>query len=282
MDHITKAFKRYTNERMTMSKNAVLGSQTFGKVLDLQGPIPDFIRKYSFNHVPSWLLKLSSDKLHHHRPQLTFLPMVPDRGTASAQVQEYSPKYLKRLEEDRKAFQNRHTPLTAKSAPSLPTAHLDKETRVVGRALEPESEHVGDRLVPVNEPRKAHHSSSKHRSRSLVSQRSTVTLSLISSELPPPLPKEAAPRHHPGIYIQLHPESKPGVGASISASASVSSSTCSTPTSSNFSFSGQAVPLGEGAARQPRQRRRTLTSQNGKSQPCSRASSREPAHAMAV
>ncbi|KAF9917068.1 hypothetical protein FBU30_001027 [Linnemannia zychae] len=100
-DDITKAFKRYTRERFPVTKNAVSGSQSFGKLLNIKGKLSDFVRTITFNKVPHWLLRMVTDKLHLHRPQLTYLPMVPDRGTAKAHVQEYSPKYLAKLVQER-------------------------------------------------------------------------------------------------------------------------------------------------------------------------------------
>ncbi|KAF9101513.1 hypothetical protein BGX29_005525 [Mortierella sp. GBA35] len=100
-ENITKVFKRYTNERYPIAKNAVSGSSNFGKLLNVNGRLSDFIRTITFNRVPPWLLKMATDKLHLHRPQLTYLPMVPDRGSAKAAVQEYSPKYLAKLVKER-------------------------------------------------------------------------------------------------------------------------------------------------------------------------------------
>ncbi|KAG0048640.1 hypothetical protein BGZ83_006431 [Gryganskiella cystojenkinii] len=287
MDQITKAFKRYTNERASMAKNAVLGSQTFGKILDSQGPITDLVRKYSFNHVPSWLLRMSSDKLHQHRPQLVYLPMVPDRGTAPAQAQEYSPKYLKRLEVDLKEFQNRQA-----EAAVVKAAAAAVTVRAVSRERELKFEHL---VLEREGPREARRSStSKHRSRSRVSQRGgtpTLVTNHGPSDKPPPLPKVAAPRHHPTIYVQYNPEPAPDGGhdAVSVGNISGSSSTCSTPTSSAFSLTTQHLgPIADAAVdRQSRSRRRSLTSlqqsyqffmtkTESKSQPSSRAASKRP------
>ncbi|KAF9122974.1 hypothetical protein BGW39_009371 [Mortierella sp. 14UC] len=100
-DDITKAFKRYTNERYPVTKSAVAGSHSFGKLMNIKGRVSDFVRTITFNKVPPWILRMATDKLHLHRPQLTYLPMVPDRGTAKAHVQDYSPKYLAKLVEER-------------------------------------------------------------------------------------------------------------------------------------------------------------------------------------
>ncbi|KAG0271857.1 hypothetical protein BGZ95_000267, partial [Linnemannia exigua] len=102
-DDITKAFRRYTRERFPLTKNAVAGSHSFGKLLNIKGKLSDFVRTITFNKVPTWIMRMAADKLHLHRPQLTYLPMVPDRGAAKAHVQDYSPKYLAKLVEERQA-----------------------------------------------------------------------------------------------------------------------------------------------------------------------------------
>ncbi|KAF9548205.1 hypothetical protein EC957_006972 [Mortierella hygrophila] len=100
-DDITKAFKRYRTERFPIAKSSVYGSRSFGRLLDYQGKLSDFIRTITFNSVPTWILRLATDKMHLNRPQLTYLPMVPDHGLAKAHVQDYSPKYLALLVEER-------------------------------------------------------------------------------------------------------------------------------------------------------------------------------------
>ncbi|KAG9072782.1 hypothetical protein KI688_000560 [Linnemannia hyalina] len=100
-DDITNAFKRYRTERFPIAKSSVYGSRSFGKLLDYQGKLSDFIRTITFNSVPTWILRLATDKMHLNRPQLTYLPMVPDHGLAKAHVQDYSPKYLAMLVEER-------------------------------------------------------------------------------------------------------------------------------------------------------------------------------------
>ncbi|KAI1314657.1 hypothetical protein EDD11_001910 [Mortierella claussenii] len=92
IDDITKAFKRYSHERIPIAKAAVTGSRSFGKLLNVQGKVTDFIRKISFSRVPNWVLRMATDRLHLYRPQLTYLPMVPDRGVAKAYKQDYSPR----------------------------------------------------------------------------------------------------------------------------------------------------------------------------------------------
>ncbi|KAF9978204.1 hypothetical protein BGZ73_003385 [Actinomortierella ambigua] len=94
MEDITAAFKAYTDERVPIAKTSISGSRSLGKLLHKQGLFSDLIRKVTFNHVPTWMLHYTSDKMHTHRPQLNYLPIVPDRGTAKAQVQHYSPRYL--------------------------------------------------------------------------------------------------------------------------------------------------------------------------------------------
>ncbi|KAG0268714.1 hypothetical protein DFQ27_005954 [Actinomortierella ambigua] len=93
-EDIKAAFKAYTDERAPIAKTSISGSRSLSKLLHKQGMFSDLIRKVTFNHVPTWMLNYTSDKMHTHRPQLNFLPIVPDRGTAKAQIQHYSPRYL--------------------------------------------------------------------------------------------------------------------------------------------------------------------------------------------
>ncbi|KAG0216579.1 hypothetical protein BGX31_000596 [Mortierella sp. GBA43] len=99
IEDVTKAFKRYSSERFPIARAAVVGSQSFGKLLNVQGRLSNFVRKISFSKVPDWIMRLATDKLHLHRPQLSYLPMVEDRGSAKAHKQEYSPRAGKTLYE---------------------------------------------------------------------------------------------------------------------------------------------------------------------------------------
>ncbi|KAF9964374.1 hypothetical protein BGZ70_006556 [Mortierella alpina] len=225
---ITKAFKKYSNERIPVAKAAVTGSRSMGKLLNVQGRLLDIFRKISFSHAPTWVLRLATDKLHLHRPQLTYLPMVPDRGIAKAHKQDYSAKYLKRLAQDRQAFQRRQNSaaaVAAKAADEAAPEH-DKQYRHEQQSHEEQQHHHHSHHQ--NGHHHAHHShhdssrefedsarqpersfaaghSSKHHPRQVHSTRK-MSLHSLSLE-PPPLPTEAPPRHHPQSHVARDPSS---------------------------------------------------------------------------
>ncbi|KAG0070104.1 hypothetical protein BGZ89_001412 [Linnemannia elongata] len=158
-DDITRAFKRYRAERFPIAKSSVSGSRSFGKLLNFQGKLSDFIRTITFNKVPNWILRLATDKLHLHRPQLTYLPMVPDRGSAKAHAQDYSPKYLAKLVEERQKA-------LAASAARSHSHDSQREQQngdlcAVANGAEPETRNEDSNH---HDTRPIHHNHSNHRS----------------------------------------------------------------------------------------------------------------------
>ncbi|KAG0197696.1 hypothetical protein BGX28_008796 [Mortierella sp. GBA30] len=262
IDDITKAFKRYSNERMPIARGAVTGSRSMGRLLSVQGKLLDIFRKISFSHAPTWILRLATDKLHLHRPQLTYLPMVPDRGTAKANKQEYSPKYLKKLAQDRQAFQKRQN-----SIPTVTAAVAGSATEDDGhhRQYHDQSQEQDEGGRPHDRTPEAGHSS-KHRPRhDHYGSRKMSTHSL--SLEPPPLPSEAPPRHHPQVYLHQQPsEDRKHYPAPSTAK---SSSSHSSPSSSSYSLiSGSLPPIpittssSEDPTRPLRHRRHTQNSRS--------------------
>ncbi|KAG0006411.1 hypothetical protein BGZ65_008396 [Modicella reniformis] len=257
IENITKAFKRYSNERIPIARAAVVGSSSFGKLLNVQGRLSNFIRRISFSKVPEWILRLATDKLHLHRPQLSFLPMVPDRGSAKAYKQEYSPRYLARLVHDQQASTD----------PSIPAASVASAT-VENREHEPK---VGDKHRVDHSSKSSHHHKHNHHRHHHVSKdpNSSRKMSAKPGAPPPPLPLGAPPRHHPTTNMQYHSEER--FGGILTPSCS--SSTTSSPSSSSFSLVSGATSAGNEDAHvhiQPKTRRNTLSqNQNNRSQPTS-------------
>ncbi|KAF9409005.1 hypothetical protein BGZ94_002119, partial [Podila epigama] len=54
------------------------------------GLLPQFIRKIFLNHVPAWFSRRSNVLRLQYRPQLDFLPRIPNRGTIEPRPQEGS------------------------------------------------------------------------------------------------------------------------------------------------------------------------------------------------
>ncbi|KAG0313217.1 hypothetical protein BGZ99_009020 [Dissophora globulifera] len=107
IEDITKAFKRYANERIPVARDAVARSHSFGKLFNINSRLSDLVRKLSFTRVPAWILKLATGKQLLHRPQLAYLPMAPDHGSAKAYRQEYSPRYLTQLAREKQAARDK-------------------------------------------------------------------------------------------------------------------------------------------------------------------------------
>ncbi|KAF9571693.1 hypothetical protein EC968_000290 [Mortierella alpina] len=264
---ITKAFKKYSNERIPVAKAAVTGSRSMGKLLNVQGRLLDIFRRISFSHAPTWVLRLATDKLHLHRPQLTYLPMVPDRGVAKAHKQEYSAKYLKKLAQDRQAFQKRQNSATATADKAGEEASLehDKQHHDEQERLEEHQHHYRHSHHEDSHHHQSHHQqheslreyedsaqrpersfaaghSTKHHPRQALTARK-MSLHSLSLE-PPPLPTEAPPRHHPQVYLHHqhqhhHQEERKHHQAP---STTRSSSSHSSPSSSSYSLISGSLP----------------------------------------
>ncbi|KAF9991005.1 hypothetical protein BGZ75_007188 [Mortierella antarctica] len=288
---ITKAFKKYSNERVPVAKAAVTGSRSMGKLLNVQGRLLDIFRRISFSHAPTWVLRLATDKLHLHRPQLTYLPMVPDRGVAKAHKQEYSAKYLKKLAQDRQAFQRRQNSAPALAAKAADEAALehDKQQQYEQQRHD-EQQHHHHSHHPHHDSSREYEDSSRHPEHSFAAGHSskhhprqinnTRKMSLHSLSLePPPLPTEAPPRHHPQVYLHHHHHEERKHHAVPSTTRS--SSSHSSPSSSSYSLiSGSLPPIphltptggSDDPTRPPRHRRHT---QSRSVQASSRAMSHE-------
>lgn len=294
IEDITKAFKRYSGERIPIARAAVVGSQSFGKLLNVQGRLSDFIRKISFSRVPDWALKMATDKLHLHRPQLTFLPMVPDRGSAKAHKQQYSPRYMARLIHDQQILMDRQRGADERVAdPSTATKGQGEEARADDKhrgyqgsdSLHNGHHHFQNREQHPNhnhhphhhhhhnhhhEPERRHgrhehghheHDNRRHRPPSLSSNPSSSRNSSARFAVPPPLPLEASPRHHP---LQ-HPLDERIEGLPTP---SYSCSATSSPSSSSFTLVG-GMGYEDAHVHSPTRPRRHTVNHKSRSQPTS-------------
>ncbi|KAG0084015.1 hypothetical protein BGZ92_010267, partial [Podila epicladia] len=243
IESIAKAFKKYTDERYPMAKTALAGSQSFGKVLSVQGKFSDFLRRISFNHVPNWILKMAADKLHLYRPQLTYLPMVPDYGTARAYTQKYSSRYLRRLEREREEREKRAQNEAVEAQMQLKDIFSHGDPPV---ATPTRPNFDMEKGTPEPQPLSRHQHSP--RPSGPPSQQSFTTVSttlttechstgLERSSVPPPLPSQGPPQYHPNVYLQYHPEDKVRTGPIPPVCAnSRTSSNHTSPASSSYSL----------------------------------------------
>ncbi|KAG0370579.1 hypothetical protein BC939DRAFT_443712 [Gamsiella multidivaricata] len=87
-ENITLIFENYFDKRSKIAQDALNNARGFGKVMSDRGFIPELVRKLFLNYVPDWMTRWSNTQRLQYRPQLHFLPEVPDRGTPKAQPQE--------------------------------------------------------------------------------------------------------------------------------------------------------------------------------------------------
>ncbi|KAG0365792.1 hypothetical protein BGZ54_006207 [Gamsiella multidivaricata] len=86
--NITKVFETYYAQRMLAAKAGLSKSRQFGKVMGDRGPVSQFVRKIFFGYMPAKLARKSNEQRLQCRPQLHFLPQVPDRGSIKPLPQE--------------------------------------------------------------------------------------------------------------------------------------------------------------------------------------------------
>lgn len=79
------AFKTYHRKRSSTARKAVIGSRLFGYFIDSKGPLAQWVRKVFLNWLPQWCIKSITNLVMRHRPQLSFLPAIEDRGLYKAQ-----------------------------------------------------------------------------------------------------------------------------------------------------------------------------------------------------
>ncbi|KAF9192708.1 hypothetical protein BGZ50_008265 [Haplosporangium sp. Z 11] len=77
-------FQTYHRQRSGAARKAVLGSRLFGHFIDSKGYLARWIRKVSLNLLPHWCTRTLVDLVMRDRPQLSFLPIVEDRGLCKA------------------------------------------------------------------------------------------------------------------------------------------------------------------------------------------------------
>ncbi|KAF9331114.1 hypothetical protein BGZ91_012244 [Linnemannia elongata] len=78
------AFKTYHCERSGTARKAVIGSRLFGYFIDSKGAVAQWVRKITLNWMPQWCVKSITNWVMCHRPQLSFLPAIEDRGLYKA------------------------------------------------------------------------------------------------------------------------------------------------------------------------------------------------------
>ncbi|KAF9105196.1 hypothetical protein BGX29_000470 [Mortierella sp. GBA35] len=113
---VEDALKSYKKQRYSFAKQSVASSSMAAKVLYGQTRLERFLRKVVLNWLPASFEKSALTKSVAYRPQATFLPRIPDRGTFPVLPQPVS----KRWEREQKEL--RENPPLAPPAVQSPTA----------------------------------------------------------------------------------------------------------------------------------------------------------------
>ncbi|KAF9899082.1 hypothetical protein BX616_003293 [Lobosporangium transversale] len=92
VDEITKAFKEYKAERYPVAKTAFSQGRTLSRVTE-KG-IAAKITRYISKNPPAWLWNILIKRMVESRPQVSFLPLVEDKGTVPP---KYQPSLQKTL-----------------------------------------------------------------------------------------------------------------------------------------------------------------------------------------
>ncbi|KAI1313426.1 hypothetical protein EDD11_002634 [Mortierella claussenii] len=87
-ENVTLVFDNYHEKRSHIAQNALNNARQFGKVMSNRGTMAEFVRKIFLNYIPGWMTRWSNAQRLRYRPQLHFLPEVPDRGSTKAQPPE--------------------------------------------------------------------------------------------------------------------------------------------------------------------------------------------------
>ncbi|KAG0321945.1 hypothetical protein BG000_003063 [Podila horticola] len=94
---IDGVFAEYQAERLPVAKEAV-GTTKFFKSMGGKG-IVSALSKSLFRHMPEWLIRIVRLKMVAARPQLSFLPLVKDKGSIPPKYQPSLEKTLPILKE---------------------------------------------------------------------------------------------------------------------------------------------------------------------------------------
>ncbi|KAK3831887.1 MAG: hypothetical protein J3R72DRAFT_495455 [Linnemannia gamsii] len=92
-ESIRQSFNDYKDQRFIQAKKEVANSQLNAKISSGQTLKEKVIRSVVLNLLPKWVHVLQFTKSTAYRPQATFLPMVPDKGSVASIPQNPSKRY---------------------------------------------------------------------------------------------------------------------------------------------------------------------------------------------
>ena len=96
---ITTAFESYYDQRFQHAKGAYEASEMAGKIMAGSTWSDRLIRTVVFNYLPQYLQRKHLEKTNSYRPQVTFLPRAPKRGTGYVIPQLPSTRYTEEQRE---------------------------------------------------------------------------------------------------------------------------------------------------------------------------------------
>ncbi|KAF9428319.1 hypothetical protein BGZ94_002791 [Podila epigama] len=82
LNGLTAAFEGYFKERVDNARAAYETSDRFRQLFRMRRV--STIVRFFVTYAPQWLWRIVFDKLYSYRPQVNFLPRIPDRGTVKA------------------------------------------------------------------------------------------------------------------------------------------------------------------------------------------------------
>ncbi|KAF8984264.1 hypothetical protein BGZ46_008437 [Entomortierella lignicola] len=93
--NIQSAFKEYYNERYPLAKADLESSQKMAKLVAGQSWFDNLLRKIIFYFSPTSTMRMSVFNGLAYRPQASFLPKIPYRGSGKVNPQKESKRYLR-------------------------------------------------------------------------------------------------------------------------------------------------------------------------------------------
>ncbi|KAF9168150.1 hypothetical protein DFQ27_005820 [Actinomortierella ambigua] len=97
LKNISFCFNLYRSERYPMAKMAFQLSQQQSKLISGQSLTDRMKRKMAFSYIPQFVQNKAMEKPNAYRPQVNFLPMVPDRGTYKVLQRRLSKRYQEEM-----------------------------------------------------------------------------------------------------------------------------------------------------------------------------------------
>jgi len=79
-----RMFRTYYQQRSGPARTAVIGSRLFGYFMVSKRFLARWMRSIALNLMPHWMTRTITDMVMRNRPQLSFLPVIEDRGVIKA------------------------------------------------------------------------------------------------------------------------------------------------------------------------------------------------------